>query len=225
MPVPVVECPPFLASCRRVEETILGPGAANTSPGAFAPFCSLSSSPRSPARSSCPHSGPARRRWSPTTHFAPRLGSCVFTAAVREAYLAPTHAEATAVSAARTGKGLSQQAWRLGPKVLEVEGWIRATGRRVVEVHPELSFSRMAGAAVLASKKSWEGYERRRALLHAEGIGPPRDHGAGAQAAPDDVLDAEAAAWTARRYAEGRATSLPDPPEVVENGALAAIWS
>jgi predicted RNase H-like nuclease len=39
----------------------------------------------------------------------------------------------------------------------------------------------------------------------------------------DDVLDAAAAAWTARRKAVGEARSLPDPPELIR-GRPVAIW-
>lgn len=43
-------------------------------------------------------------------------------------------------------------------------------------------------------------------------------------AAVDDVLDAAAMAWTARRILEQTAASLPDPPEVFSDGWPAAIW-
>lgn len=154
-----------------------------------------------------------------------RKAGSVFTTAVREAYLAATHAEATAVNAARTGKGLSVQGWHLGRKVLELDGWAPRCGRVVIEVHPELSFARMAGSPVLAGKRTREGALRRQELLSAEGLwplpaGPPRG-----LAALDDLLDAAAVAWSARRYAEGRAVSLPSPPEAVADGVPAAIWS
>jgi predicted RNase H-like nuclease len=42
--------------------------------------------------------------------------------------------------------------------------------------------------------------------------------------AVDDVLDAAAVAWTARRYVDGAARSLPDPPEAFADGWPAAIW-
>jgi predicted RNase H-like nuclease len=40
----------------------------------------------------------------------------------------------------------------------------------------------------------------------------------------DDVYDAAAMAWTARRVARGEAVSLPDPPEVFSDGIPSAIW-
>jgi hypothetical protein len=55
---------------------------------------------------------------------------------------------------------------------------------------------------------------RRRLLADTAGIVLPDDLGpAGRAAAVDDVLDAAAAAWTARRVAHGQARPLPDPPD------------
>jgi predicted RNase H-like nuclease len=85
-------------------------------------------------------------------------------------------------------------------KILEVDGWVRHAGRRVVEVHPEVSF---ADAGVHL----------------ADELGQ-----AGRHAAVDDVLDAGAAAWTAARVATGAATPLPDPPVEHSDGWPAAIW-
>lgn len=41
----------------------------------------------------------------------------------------------------------------------------------------------------------------------------------------DDVLDAAAALWTARRYADGTALSYPEAPEDSGEGPTAAIWA
>ena len=46
----------------------------------------------------------------------------------------------------------------------------------------------------------------------------------GALVPPDDLLDAAAAAWTARRVLAGSARPLPDPPEVDSSGRPVAIW-
>jgi predicted RNase H-like nuclease len=72
-------------------------------------------------------------------------------------------------------------------------------------------------------KKSWNGAMDRRALLAAGGIGIQHDLGDAGMAPIDDVLDACAAALSARRFARGEAVSLPDPPEKIA-GRDAAIW-
>lgn len=152
-----------------------------------------------------------------------RRSSSVFTTPVREALLAVTHAEAVTVNRARTGAGISIQAYGLRTKVLEVDRWVRRTARRVIEVHPEVSFAEMNGGGLAHSKTTPEGERERLDLLRAHGIvidAPLKRRGAGA----DDVLDAAAAAWTARRHASGHGHSLPDPPQVFSDRWPAAIW-
>jgi predicted RNase H-like nuclease len=64
----------------------------------------------------------------------------------------------------------------------------------------------------------------RRELLASAGIALSDDLGVAGRAAVDDVLDAAAAAWSARRVVMDEAISLPDPPEVFSDGLPAAIW-
>lgn len=150
----------------------------------------------------------------------------VFTTPVRRAVLEGDYAAALAVQRAVTGQGLSRQAHGLRSTVLEVDAWAPTAPCRVVEAHPELCFATMAGAPLAHRKKSWAGAQQRAALLRAAGIDLSGDLGeAGAWAAVDDVLDAGAAAWTARRVALGAARCLPDPPEVFSDGWPAAIWA
>jgi predicted RNase H-like nuclease len=40
----------------------------------------------------------------------------------------------------------------------------------------------------------------------------------------DDVVDAAAVAWTARRIATGAARTLPEVPEPGDGGRAVAIW-
>ena len=88
---------------------------------------------------------------------------------------------------------------------------------RVIEMHPEVSFRELAGEPVPESKHTAAGLARRRELLAAAGIVLP---GAVPGVPEADLLDAAAGAWTAARYAEGRAN--PFPPEHRER--LGAIW-
>jgi predicted RNase H-like nuclease len=123
----------------------------------------------------------------------------------------------------RAGLGVSRQSHSLGVRILEVE---RAAGadHRVVEVHPEVSFRAMAGEHLRYSKRTWNGLVERRRLLAEQGLMVPgADLGEAGRAAPDDVLDAAAAAWSAHRKAVGEARSLPEEPELID-GRLVAIW-
>jgi len=93
----------------------------------------------------------------------------------------------------------------------------------VLESHPEVTFAELDPACVVPSKTTAAGREARRAALRGAGLEPPA-YLAGRGYGPDDLLDACAVAWTARRYATGTASSLPDPPEVFSDGLPAAIW-
>lgn len=122
-----------------------------------------------------------------------------------------------------TGKGFSKQSHGLRERILEV-GAIAERDRRIIEVHPELSFRAMAGGRPLAKKKSWNGACDRRSLLEERGIRLPAELGAaGEKAGADDVLDAAAAAWTAHRFALGKAESLR-PVAWDRKGRGITIW-
>jgi predicted RNase H-like nuclease len=152
----------------------------------------------------------------------------VFAMPVRAALGAPDRAAADAVNRAAGGSGVSVQAYGLGGRVLEVDGWLRAevAGNRppVYEVHPEVTFGQMAGRPLVDSKRTWAGAEQRRMLLAREGLFLAGTLGDAGRAAVDDVLDAAACAWTAARIVAGDATSLPDPPQPTPDGLAAAIW-
>jgi predicted RNase H-like nuclease len=170
-------------------------------------------------------SGGRRRADSEAMEMLGARRSSLFSTPPRQVLEAPTHALATRVAVELTGQGISQQSFALRQKILEVDAWLPLAPWKVVEVHPETSFVAMLGAPAKASKKTWAGMvERRHALasagIHLDGLRGP----AAAAAAVDDMLDAAAAAWTARRVFHGRAQSLPDPVEVAESGIEMAIW-
>jgi predicted RNase H-like nuclease len=109
------------------------------------------------------------------------------------------------------GIGVSIQTWNILPKVREAMASVVATGHpRVSEVHPECSFRAMAGAtkgnprvaaAQLASKQTGRGVGQRLTLLRdCAGMTIPDLDTVPAGPGLDDLLDAVAAAWTARRW-------------------------
>ncbi|HJN93591.1 MAG TPA: DUF429 domain-containing protein [Dehalococcoidia bacterium] len=153
-----------------------------------------------------------------------RRHSSVFPTPPREVLTARNYAEANARCQELTGKGISKQSYAIAPKVLEVEP-LAAADRRIYEVHPEVSFLALAGAPLESSKKNWNGLLQRRALLAEAGIQLPDDLGeVGGVAAPDDIVDAAVAAWSAARVAAGAGQSYPTPPEHDINGRDVAIW-
>ncbi|CAM3591621.1 DUF429 domain-containing protein [Nocardioides zeicaulis] len=151
--------------------------------------------------------------------------SSLFSTPVRAALEAPTYEAGRAANLAATDgrTSVSAQAYALREKVLQVDAWVRGRpGVEVVEVHPELSFARMAGSPLLASKKEGEGVRARREALAAHGIvAPPWFRGSGF--GEDDLLDACAAAWSAVRHSLGLSESFPAEPEVFSDGLPAAI--
>ncbi len=139
---------------------------------------------------------------------------------------ADDHSSAVAINLRLADEKVSQQAFGLKEKLLQVDRWVRQARQHVVEVHPELCFARLAGAPLPIRKTVWAGVEHRRALLAEAGIVVPGDIGlACAMAKVDDVLDAAVAAWTAQRITMGRAQSVPSPPQTFSDGLSCAIWA
>ena len=89
----------------------------------------------------------------------------------------------------------------VGPiaKIREVDALARRFPQRLVEVHPECAFARLAGAP-LPPKAQVNGREQRLHVLTAAfGHIDVRQRGA----APHDVLDAYAVLWSTLRYSSG----------------------
>jgi predicted RNase H-like nuclease len=152
----------------------------------------------------------------------PRMAS-VFLAPDARIIDAETYAEANARSRTLTGKGLSRQAFGIMSKIAEVNAVMTPElQKRVVEVHPEVSFWAMSGAAMQHTKKRSAGFdERREVIARAMGFRFPQRRELRKMilyAAPDDALDAVAAAWTALRVASATSAKLPLEPEVDARG-------
>jgi predicted RNase H-like nuclease len=117
----------------------------------------------------------------------------------------------TLPDARRRGGRLTLQTLNLLPRIEDVDRVLTpALQSRVFEVHPELSFAAMGdGRPVLAPKRSAAGSAERRAILQQAGVlVPARPAGA----AVDDLLDACALSWSARRVVDGTARRVPETP-------------
>jgi predicted RNase H-like nuclease len=130
--------------------------------------------------------------------------SRVFTGARRWLWTEFSDPDRANREASRRGqKRVSRQLWHLGPKIMEVDAFLRANrSRDIREVHPELVFLRLNDGSPLPSKKCEAGIDLRRALLEREGIRNIdkwlADERIGTGAKIDDVLDACAVAIAAR---------------------------
>lgn len=169
-----------------------------------------------------PDEGPRQADVLTRAELADRKTS-VFSTPVRPAIEAGTYEQAQRVSKRIWGKGLTRQSYLLRDGILDVDRYLRRGGEvRVVEVFPEISFTRMRGRVLEHSKKTDEGVAERVEALAAVGIEVPREVDL-TRRGVHDVLDAAASAWSAARVARGEAESLPDPPETFSDGLEAAI--
>ena len=128
----------------------------------------------------------------------------VFLAPPRDVLAATSYDDAGARHRAHAdGLGLSVQTWHIVDKIREVDAV--ADDPRLVEVHPELSFARLAG------RGAGEQAPPRRPRGPARRAGSPVA-GSARRAAGHDGLDALAAAWSGDRWLRGEAESLPEVP-------------
>jgi predicted RNase H-like nuclease len=150
-----------------------------------------------------------------------RRGVTVFAIPPRPVWACGSYAEANRACRELTGKGFSIQAWGLRRKIAEAGEFRRRATVPLHEVHPELAFAALnAGPPLTETKHTKAGLARRRDLLAGAGITlPPKVSGA----AEDDLLDAAAVAWSARRIANGLAVALTSPAQRADDGTEIAI--
>lgn len=145
-------------------------------------------------------------------------GSSVFSPPARRALRARTFEEANRLnrSTGPDAPGMTLQGFGILPKIREVDELITpALQRRVLEVHPELSFYEMNGKRPLVEpKKTSDGRKRRIRLLAGVWRRNLRDviecgsRGVGR----DDIIDAMAVCWTADRVLRKKEIRLPGEP-------------
>lgn len=135
-------------------------------------------------------------------------GRSIFYSPTKAALSCSDRARADERNRAAGGGGISAQSWGLAGSIREVRGSLseHPAQSRWWETHPESSFAAMLPGNPLASKKSAVGVAQRIALL-TPGFGDVLSliTTAAIRSPIDDVLDALAAAWSARRIAHGRA--------------------
>jgi predicted RNase H-like nuclease len=162
-----------------------------------------------------------------------RLGarqSSVFSVPSRAAVMCEDYRAACAANLRHSDppKKVAKQIFHIFPKMREIDVLMTPELQlRVFEVHPELAFWALnRGCALplpkkLKSRPHPPGLELRRGLLQAAGFPmdalPPSSY-RDAEVGADDLLDACACAWSARRILEGRALRFPQTPPVDARG-------
>ena len=170
----------------------------------------------------------------------PLLGqrqSSVFSIPPRAAVMAPDYAAAREAALERTDppKSLAKQAFMIFPKIREIDRLMTPELEiRVHECHPEVAFWAMNGESALNLPKKTKGRPNpdglalRRDLLRSGELPDdvldlaPRSLG---RVGPDDILDACACAWSARRILNGTAHCFPPDPPRDGKGLRMAIWA
>jgi predicted RNase H-like nuclease len=156
----------------------------------------------------------ARRR------LGPKRGASVFSAPIRPVLEATDYKNASSLRRNIEGLGITQQAYGILSKIREVDTLLSANPAlqtRIREVHPEVSFAEWAGSPIEASKRTAEGRAERKAMIESVWPGARQRLAAklgrgGWQA--DDLNDAFAALWTARRIGNDTAITHPLEPIV-----------
>jgi predicted RNase H-like nuclease len=138
--------------------------------------------------------------------------SSVFATFPASVLAAPTYEHAKALCVARGWPRPSIQSYGMRHRIFELDS--AAGDERVIEVHPEVSFRELVGRP-LPSKRTPAGVSERRLGLARAGVVVPD-----LPYPLDDVLDAAVVAWSARRYARGRAVPLPEGHQA----RIGAIW-
>jgi predicted RNase H-like nuclease len=161
-------------------------------------------------------------------------GTSVFSPPAYDALQADTYDEAQRRNRASgpDAPGLTKQTFHLIPKLRALAEHVTPERQdRVREVHPELSFYAMNGETPMHDSKHTDAGRKVRLDLLV-------DHGfpdaaaaveafAGGALGADDVIDAHAACWTARRIHEGTAERCPprsDEAPTNARGLRMEIW-
>ena len=164
----------------------------------------------------------ARKAMSP-------YGSRVFPVPCREAVHATNYSEAIRLNKLRSNNvSIPPVTNAIRPRMQEVDRVMsRVVELRLREVHPELCFALMNGSQPLRhKKKTVEGEKQRLDLLRSSGF-PAIDWQQLSyrkrDVKRDDIIDACAAAWSARRILEGKALHFPKKDERDAHGLLMRI--
>jgi len=149
----------------------------------------------------------------------PRASS-VFPAPVRAALHARDRLEASTLTRAADGRGVGIQAWNIYPRVREIDDLMRRSAQareKMHECHPEVCFAAINGGRPMThSKHQRQGLEQRLALIARVFGGAAFDAVRAAyprsRVGDDDIADAFALCWSARRVALGESECLPPAP-------------
>ena len=151
-----------------------------------------------------------------------RAGS-VFAPPIRPCLSAGDYTEAIKISLEHSGKKLTPPSFNIMDKIRQVDDLMTPVlQNRVLEIHPEISFWALNhGQPMQHNKKILAGRSERMKLLSPIFCGLEKFVAEARQpkeVAPDDILDALAAAWTAGQAVIGKVETMPKNPELDSKG-------
>lgn len=148
--------------------------------------------------------------------------SSIFPVPCREVIYEETYEKACEVNERLTGKRISKQAWNIVPKIRDVDSFLIKNENfreKVREVGPEICFQSFAGFPMKYPKKKVEGFLERKEVLASfcafsdEVLRYALLKYRRKDLAKDDILDAFAAALTAKMGSIYGFTCVPYKPE------------
>ena len=157
---------------------------------------------------------PLRKADRAARHFVGERHPTVFPTFPEFVLEAPTHDDAKEMCVERGWPKPSIQSYGMRHRIFEIAP-LATADERIVEVHPEVSFRALYGQT-LSPKETAAGAADRGQALAGAGIHPPPD----LPYPSIDVLDAAVAAWSAMRYARGKAQPFP----AGHGRRIGAIW-
>jgi len=158
--------------------------------------------------------------------------SSVFSPPIRPALDAPSYVEANMISYEYTEKKLTIQSWNITPKIKTLDGMLQeneALRDKILESHPEYIFMKLNGGMIYQKKNTKKGIKHRLELLKdLEKISDDffrdiKEEFRRNEVEEDDIVDAMALAWAAKKSADTDIKTLPDPPEKDSTGLTMAI--
>jgi len=157
-----------------------------------------------------PTSGPRTCDVAARRLLGPRHSS-VFPVPVRSALGSTTYEEASAATRAASGKAMLKQTFAIMRRVEAVDSLMTPERQdTLIAVHPEVSFTVLAGQPMAHHKTTQQGRTERLSALrgvfldvdkHLDSWFPADTRLPGSR--PDHLLDAYVAAWSARRWVNG----------------------
>jgi predicted RNase H-like nuclease len=159
---------------------------------------------------------------------------CVQNAPIRPALYAPSRLAASAVTQAMVNRQVGSNEWALYPKIINLDLAITPLHQRwCFEIHPEVSFYGWNnGVPIQDEKDSDLGRQAREALIDAawpnarmDLLGSVQQQGINREHySLDDLNDAFAAVWTARKILQGQAQRIPEAQEIDARGLRMEMW-